>query len=191
MNRIKKMVGRDWRRAGKCSRHIGVIVFFVALLTLISSVSHALNKGDTAPYFSQPKLSGSGEVSSYSLLGKVVYLDFWASWCGPCRVSLPAMNTLYRELAADGLVVVAINMDESKPEAEAFLQRYPLQYPVLQGQGKVAERYGVQGMPVAFLIDRSGVVRDIHYGFRPGDQQRMREKITALLAESTTEGSRL
>lgn len=191
MNSIKKLIRRYCQRAGKHDRHRGATVFFMAFLALISSTSHGLNKGDTAPYFSQPSLIGSGEVSSYSLLGKVVYLDFWASWCGPCRVSLPAMNTLYREMAESGLAVVAVNMDESVAEAQAFLQRYPLQYPILQGSDEVAEQYGVLAMPVAFLIDRSGVVRDIHYGFRPGDQQRLRKKIAGLLAEPIREGNSL
>ena len=138
-----------------------------------------------APPFSLPLIAnGEGEVDLAALEGSVVYLDFWASWCGPCRLSLPALDTLYRELSGEGLVVTAISVDVVEEDALDFLERYPVSYPVaIDKTGAVPRSYAVNGMPSGYLIDKSGKVRSVHVGFRKGDEIALRSEINALLAE--------
>lgn len=140
--------------------------------------------GQPAPAVSLPQLSGGGEVSLESLRGKVVYLDFWASWCGPCRISFPQLEQLRNELGAQGFEVLAISVDESESDALAFLATMPVSYPVVyDGEGASPQAYGLLGMPTGYLIDREGVVQHIHQGFRKSDGARLRTAIVELLGE--------
>jgi thiol-disulfide isomerase/thioredoxin len=118
-----------------------------------------------------------------SLSGKVVYVDFWASWCVPCRQSFPWMNELQREFAKDGLVVIGVNVDHDRADAEAFIRRLTPTFRVsFDPDGALAEQFHVKGMPTSILIDRSGKVLAQHIGFRPEDRDSLREQIRALLA---------
>ncbi len=141
--------------------------------------------GDQAPDFSLPTLPASASVRTPAdFAGKVVYLDFWASWCGPCRVSLPALNRIYADLKDRGLEVVAINVDEVEEDAEGFLERFPVDYTLLADPaGGSPQAYGILGMPTAFYIDRKGVIRGVHAGFRKSDEAEVREKLLELLEE--------
>lgn len=140
--------------------------------------------GELAPEVQLPQLSGEGDVSLSSLRGKVVYLDFWASWCGPCRVSFPQLEQLRGDLGAQGFEVYAINVDEVEADAQRFLSEVPVSYPVVRdGTGATPQAYGILGMPTGYLIDRQGVVRKIHQGFRKSDGARLRAEIVDLLGE--------
>ncbi|MCX2983264.1 TlpA family protein disulfide reductase [Halieaceae bacterium IMCC14734] len=154
------------------------------LLTLPLSVQ-ALNVavGDKAPAVELPNLPADGATTSLSSLrGKVVYLDFWASWCGPCRLSLPMMNTVRNELKDRGFEVLAINVDAFEEDALEFLKELPVDYPVLSDVDSTSpSTYGVLGMPTAFLIDRDGVIVAIHEGFRRGDAEKIRDQVEAML----------
>ncbi len=98
--------------------------------------------------------------------GKVVYLDFWASWCKPCRQSFPWMDAMQKKYAADGLVIVAVDVDEEHADAEKFLQQMPADFSIVYDPaGKLAEQYGLYGMPSSFLIGRDGQVVKRHQGF--------------------------
>lgn len=98
--------------------------------------------------------------------GKVVYLDFWASWCKPCRHSFPWMNDMQQKYGADGLVIVAVNVDEQHADAEEFLKETPAGFTVIYDPaGKLAEQYGIYGMPSSFVIGRDGQVLQKHQGF--------------------------
>jgi thiol-disulfide isomerase/thioredoxin len=131
-----------------------------------------------------PQLSGGDEVSLASLRGKVVYLDFWASWCGPCRVSFPQLEKLRDELGAQGFEVYAINVDEVEADAQRFLNEVPVNYVVVRdGSGATPQAYGILGMPTGYLIDRQGVVRKIHQGFKKSDGAKLRAEIVELLGE--------
>ena len=131
-----------------------------------------------------PELSGAGEISLEALRGKVVYLDFWASWCGPCRVSFPILEQLRVELGADGFEVLAINVDEVESDARKFLSEVPVSYLVVRDEKAVSpQTYGILGMPTGYLIDRRGVVREIHQGFRKSDGVQLRTAIVELLGE--------
>ena len=140
--------------------------------------------GDTAPAVSLPALSADGEISLQSLQGKVVYLDFWASWCGPCRVSFPLLEKMRAELGSRGFEVFAINLDEVEADALQFLSEVPVSYPVVRdGAGATPQTFGILGMPTGYLIDRQGVVRDIHQGFRKSDSEDLHSAVVELLGE--------
>jgi cytochrome c biogenesis protein CcmG, thiol:disulfide interchange protein DsbE len=98
--------------------------------------------------------------------GQWLYLDFWASWCGPCKLSFPWMNQLQREWAPKGLQIVAINLDSQRDKAIQFLQRHPAQFTVLwDAAGHSAKAYDVQAMPMSYLIDPQGHIVSAHRGF--------------------------
>ena len=140
--------------------------------------------GQPAPEVRLPELSGAGDISLESLRGKVVYLDFWASWCGPCRVSFPILEQLRAELAADGFEVLAINVDEVESDARKFLSEVPVNYLVVRDEQALSpQTYGILGMPTGYLIDRQGIVREIHQGFRKSDGVQLRTAIVELLGE--------
>ena len=118
-----------------------------------------------------------------SLKGKVVYVDFWASWCGPCRQSFPWMNDMQRTYGRDGLVIIAVNVDHERPDADKFLRTFAPSFRVAYDpDGALAESYHVKGMPTSFLIDRDGKVQLQHAGFRSKDAAELEGRIRALLA---------
>jgi thiol-disulfide isomerase/thioredoxin len=142
--------------------------------------------GQAAPPVRLPQLSGTGDISLDSLRGKVVYLDFWASWCGPCRISFPILNQLRQELGANGFEVFAINVDEVEADARKFLAEVPVDFPiVLDPAGVTPKTFGILGMPTGYLIDRHGTVREIHQGFRKSDGDKLRAAIVTLQGESS------
>jgi|TARA_Y100000310_G_C20684235_1_gene817974 thiol-disulfide isomerase/thioredoxin len=153
-------------------------------LILWASSILALEKGDSAPQFELPALDSSASISLSDFRGKVVYLDFWASWCGPCRLSLPLLDELRQELGDQGFEVVAVDVDEQPEDGRLFLQKYPVSYPVASDPtGLYAGEYELVGMPSSFLIDRRGVVRAVHQGFKKADMEKIRLQVQLLLEE--------
>jgi cytochrome c biogenesis protein CcmG/thiol:disulfide interchange protein DsbE len=105
------------------------------------------------------------DLSQYK--GKVVVVDFWASWCVPCRRSFPWLNQMQKKYGDKGLVVVGVNMDASAAEAEKFLQAYPADFNIVYDpQGVLGKQYGVEAMPTSFVVDRNGVIVANHLGFK-------------------------
>ena len=118
------------------------------------------------------------------LHGKVVLVDFWASWCGPCLQSFPWMNGLQAKHGSDGLVIVAVNLDQDRALADAFLKKVPAQFRVEYDQaGKLAKSFGVEAMPTSFLIGRDGQVHARHAGFRDKQREGREQEIVKLLKE--------
>lgn len=158
-----------------------LIVVSVMAVTLFSGVTAF---AQTAPDFELPRLSKSSTLRLSDLKGKVVYLDFWASWCGPCVVSLPELEKLYTRYKNQGFEVVAINLDSAQEDAQRFLQGKSISYPVLfDHQQKTPEQYGVAGMPTAYLLDHTGKLRYTHTGFKPNDGEKLSNLIQQLLKE--------
>jgi thiol-disulfide isomerase/thioredoxin len=116
--------------------------------------------------------------------GRVVYLDFWASWCGPCRQSFPWMETMQATYGGQGLEIVAVNLDRDRADADKFLHQFHPTFDLrFDPKGELAELYKVQGMPSSVLIDRHGVTRFTHVGFRPVDGTIYEAQVRELLAE--------
>ena len=116
--------------------------------------------------------------------GQVLYVDFWASWCGPCRQSFPFMNQLQSELGDKGLTVLAINLDEEATDAQTFLASHAASFKVASGANQeCAAAFHVEAMPSSYLIDRAGKVRYIHQGFRAGDAELLQGLAASLVAE--------
>ncbi len=157
-----------------------------AAILFLPVMTHALDEGVKAPAFSLPQLNDSQiRVSSDDLAGKVVYLDFWASWCAPCRISVPEINALQAKLGSDQFEVIAINLDEDPAAAKKFSKRFPMAYKVLSDpEGTVAENYQLPGMPTSFVVDQSGNISLIHIGFKPGDMAIIQMHIETLLNDA-------
>jgi thiol-disulfide isomerase/thioredoxin len=140
-------------------RYIGL------LLLLVSSLSVQAETLDLSPY-----------------KGKVVYLDFWASWCSPCLASFPWMARLHKDLEAKGLVIVSVNVDSEHAEAEKFIKAHPVDFEVIYDpQGKLAKGHRVIGMPSSFLFGRDGKLISSHIGFRNKEADQQRAAIEAAL----------
>jgi cytochrome c biogenesis protein CcmG/thiol:disulfide interchange protein DsbE len=113
-----------------------------------------------------PVLATAADLDVAQYKGKIVYVDFWASWCVPCRKSFPWLNEMART-HKDDLVVVGINVDNERAAAMKFLEKYPAEFPlVFDPEGKLAAEYKLEGMPSAVILDRNGKVVHRHVGFR-------------------------
>lgn len=127
-----------------------------------------------------PPADAPVDLAAYK--GKVLYLDFWASWCVPCRQSFPWMNDMHRKYAADGLVVLAVNMDQARADADGFLRQYPAQFHVaFDPKGRVASGFNLRGMPTSALIGRDGKVLLRHEGFKARDTATLEQSIRQAL----------
>jgi len=154
------------------------------LLALLATPAAALGPGDPAPAWSAPALAGGDAVSLAAARGKVVYLDFWASWCVPCRTSLPLLEELRREFPPERFAVVAVNVDREPDAGRRFLEKAKVGYPSASDpEGRIPARFGVETMPTSFLIDGSGVIRFVHRGFQKSDVPELRERIAELVGQ--------
>lgn len=159
-------------------------ITFAMLTSAACLTANATDVGQPAPQFTLPTLQADQPTALKQYAGKVVYLDFWASWCAPCRTSFPLLNKLHEKLKAKGFEVVGINLDEDKANAEKFLKEFPVSFTVLRdAKGEWADKFVVESMPTSFIIDKQGVVQNIHHGFASDDIKELEEKITQLLAK--------
>lgn len=158
--------------------HRGHYKWLMGLLMMaFSLLSYATN----APDFSLPS-TDSSTLKLSQFKGKVVLLDFWASWCGPCRQSFPWMNEMIARYGKDGLAVVAVNLDENRKDAEKFLQEVPANFNIaFNPQGNIPEAYHVQGMPTSYLVDRNGQLVGGHIGFNSSETEQFESEIVKLL----------
>lgn len=160
-----------------------------ALLLSMTTASHAATVGQEAPGFTLPR-AGGGTLSLQDFAGKVVYVDFWASWCGPCRESFPWMNDMLSRYADRGLQIVAVNVDAKSADAERFLAEVPAKFPVVfDAKGQTPAQYAIKGMPTSILVGRDGRVVMVHQSFRAGDRAELESRIAALL-DGATEAAR-
>lgn len=137
----------------------------------------------SAPDFTLPAREG-GQISLEQLKGQVVMLNFWASWCGPCRQEMPLLDTLYQRYSALGFTLLGVNVEADTQDAERWLAQTPVSFPVLfDKDSQVSKLYDVSAMPSTVFIDRQGNVRYLHRGYKPGDENEYLNQIRALLKE--------
>jgi len=163
-------------------RKLAACVLMALAGLCISTSALALDVGSQAPDFELPGVQEPVKLSKTQ--GKVVYLDFWASWCGPCRESFPWMNAMQAKFKQKGLQVIAINLDARNDDAQKFLSQHTAQFTVLfDSKGVTPRQYGVKGMPTSFLISKDGKVLAQHKGFNNADRVGLEQKILAALED--------
>lgn len=127
------------------------------------------------------KLADAGKINFADYKGKVLYVDYWASWCGPCRASFPFMNALQQEFASD-VVIVGISVDSDKRDAESFLKQTPANFLLgIDTVGTCPTEFNVKGMPSTYIFDRSGALVYSHEGFRKSDPEKLRQKLSDIV----------
>lgn len=162
-----------------------IALICTALVFALPSIVHGTDAARAAPNCTLTPIRDSGRYDLRRFHGQVLYVDFWASWCGPCARSFPFMNELEREFRDRGLQVLGINLDEKIEDARDFLAKHPVGFTVaVDADGQCPRDFGVQGMPTSYLVDRQGVIRHVHLGFRPGEAEKLRARVEQLLAEN-------
>ncbi len=165
----------------RLSRMLGVLAVLPALF--LSTPAGAVALKDPAPDFTLKRLDG-GNLRLEEYRGKVVLINFWASWCGPCRQEMPVLDQLQKRYADTGFTVLGVNVEGKPGPAEQLLHRTPVSFPVLIDQGQtVSQRYQLEAMPSTVVVDRDGVIRYIHHGYKPGDEARYVEVVKELIRE--------
>lgn len=161
-------------------KFVQVLIFCGVLGT--SLVTQAAQKV-TAPDFTLKSISGENKrLSDYR--GNIVLLNFWASWCVPCRAEMPVLDSIHKKYEPLGFVVLGVNVDQKSEKAIKYLKDTPVNFPVLYDPtGKVSKLYNVSAMPSTAIIDRDGNVRYIHPGYKDGDDDKYRAKIKELMRE--------
>ncbi len=145
--------------------------------------------GKIAPAFELSDINGK-KVAFTDYKGKVILINFWATFCGPCKAEMPSLNNLFNAFKNDGFMVLAISIDSSEKPVQTYLKDNPLAYPVLmdKDQDVYFDQYGVLGLPTSILIDRDGIIREIIRGERKWDAPDMKEKIGKLLTNKKGDG---
>jgi peroxiredoxin len=156
-----------------------------ALIALLGLALPALagSAGTPAPQFTLDSRSGQ-PVSLAQYQGQVVMLNFWASWCGPCRQEMPLLDSIYRKYKPMGFTLIGVNVEPDSKAANDWLKQTPVSFPILYDkESKVSKLYDVEGMPSTVIIDRTGKVRVLHRGYKPGDEDQYLDSIRALIRE--------
>lgn len=156
-------------------QNLKIVALFAALLVvaILAGCTTPAKTASDVPQFSLTSLEGK-TVAMKDLSNKVVIVDFWATWCGPCREEIPHLNELYSELKGKGLEIVGISMDTDGTDGvKDFAREFRIQYPIVMGDEKVAESFGgIMGLPTTFVIDRKGKVAKKYIGLPPAEGMR-------------------
>src|SRR5580704_5664069 len=160
---------------------VSALVVSLAFSALASASSVA--PGTAAPPFQLPAAAGS-PVGLADLKGQVVLINFWASWCGPCRQEMPVLEQLYKKYKPAGFTLLGVNVEPKSADAMGFLKATPVSFPILfDPDSKVSQLYAVPGMPSTVILDRTGKVRYVHQGYKPGDESEYQDQIRTLVRE--------
>ncbi len=155
----------------------------LAFAAVLAGSSLASASTSIAPDFSLVSRSGQ-PVSLKDLKGKVVMINFWASWCGPCRQEFPLLDQMYKRYNSLGFTLLGVNVESDTKDAERWLAEMPVTFPVLfDKKNEVSKLYAVNAMPSTVFIDRQGNVRYLHHGYKPGDEGEYLNQIRALVKE--------
>jgi thiol-disulfide isomerase/thioredoxin len=156
----------------------------LAAATLLALPLFATAFGSAAPDFQLPVRGSDRPIALSQYRGQVVMLNFWASWCAPCRREMPILDSIQRRYKPLGFALVGVNVEPDAREAEVFLRQTPVSFPIAyDAQSKVSKLYNVAGMPSTVILDRKGTVRFVHRGYKPGDENEYLDQIRALVRE--------
>ncbi len=166
------------------NRNRSLLAIVVLVAVQLAQYGHAAAQpAAVAPDFTLPARDGS-KVRLADLKGQVVMINFWATWCGPCRQEMPLLAQLQDKYEPLGFTLLGVNVEPDSAAAVAWLRSVPVQFPVLfDTQNTVATGFGVEGMPSSVFIDRAGKVRYVHQGYKPGDEAKYADMIRSLLKE--------
>lgn len=140
--------------------------------------------GQPAPGFSLPLRGGNAPLGLDKLRGQVVMVNFWASWCGPCREEFPLLDQMYKKYKGMGFTMLGVNVEPESKDAEGFIAKTPVTFPIVfDKDSTVSKLYRVEGMPSTVLIDRNGVLRWVHRGYKSGDENEYLNHVRELLRE--------
>jgi thiol-disulfide isomerase/thioredoxin len=160
--------------SARATRVLGALIAMG--MALHAATAAGLDKGAAAPRFELPGRAGAVQLAKFR--GKLVYLDFWASWCGPCRQSFPWMNEMQARYGARGLQVVGVNVDAKSEDADSFLAETPARFPIaFDPAGTTPRAYGIKGMPSSVLVGPDGTVLHTHAGFKEADRAELEKVI--------------
>jgi peroxiredoxin len=139
--------------------------------------------GDPGPAFSLASMSGP-QINLNALKGQVVLINFWASWCGPCRQEMPVLEQINKRYKALGVTLLGVNVEPDSSNAAGWLKATPVSFPILfDTDSKVSKLYDVAGMPNTVILDRKGTVRFVHRGYNPGEENEYMDQIRTLARE--------
>ena len=160
-----------------------VKAFALAMFISIGGIGLADAAKKPAPNFTLKSLSGENLKLS-EMAGNVVLINFWASWCGPCREEMPYLNALHKKYEALGFTVIGVNVEQQSKDAKGFLRNTPVDFPILlDNQNKVSKMYEVVAMPTTVMVDRDGNMRYLHKGYKPGDEKKYANVVKKLIRE--------
>ena len=160
----------------------------IRIAAIVAALSVALpalagSAGGPAPAFTLATRAGQ-DVSLAQYKGQVVMLNFWASWCGPCRQEMPLLESIYKKYNKMGFTMLGVNVEPNSNAANEWLKATPVSFPILYDRdSRVSKLYDVAGMPSTVIIDRSGKVRVLHRGYKPGDENEYLDSIRSLIRE--------
>lgn len=158
-------------------------IVMMMVLIMLGSTALAADVSGPAPDFTLKSRSGEN-IKLSDLRGSVVMINFWASWCGPCRQEMPHLETLSKEYADYGFTLLGVNVDEKQEAADKLLKQVPVTFPVLyDASSSVVELYDVDAMPSTILVDRDGNMRYLHRGYKPGYEDHYDAQVKALVLE--------
>jgi peroxiredoxin len=164
-------------------RAVAMRVVLTVVTLVFSAAVFAVDLSGPAPDFTLKSRDGKN-VRLSELQGQVVMINFWASWCGPCRQEMPHLEAIHKEYVDYGFTLLGVNVDEKQELAEKLLAQIPVSFPILfDPSSSVSKQYNVDAMPTTILIDRDGNLRHLHRAYRPGFEDMYRDQIKALVLE--------
>jgi cytochrome c biogenesis protein CcmG/thiol:disulfide interchange protein DsbE len=168
-------------KTGWITKSRGALALAMFALVGMPALALAVEVGEPPPEIDLPELNSGKQIKLAALRGKVVVVDFWASWCAPCKEEMPVLESLSKRYK-DQLVVIGVSVDNEAGNAKKFLSTVKVSFPIVHDAGhRVADKFKPPRMPTSYVIDKAGKIRFVHAGFRKEDGPKLEEEIVKLL----------